>query len=185
VAVDRAVKSMERGWMPHDPSCVKLRDEIHEQVCRQGFDPELNSFVQSYGSKNLDASLLMMPIVGFLPAEDSRVQGTVAAVEKHLMSPEGFVARYTNDPEVDGLPHGEAAFLACTFWLADNYLLQGKREEAVRTFERVLSVRNDVGLLSEEYDPEAKRLVGNFPQAFSHIGLVNTAVALSQDRVRY
>jgi GH15 family glucan-1,4-alpha-glucosidase len=177
VAMDRAVKAVEQGWVPGDGvKWKKIRDDIHEQVCRQGFDPELNSFVQFYGSKHLDASLLMMPLVGFLPPEDPRVMGTVAAIERHLMSADGFVARYTTDPKVDGLPHGEAAFLACTFWLADNYILQGRRDDALRLFETLLAVRNDVGLLAEEYDPGAKRLLGNFPQAFSHIGLVNTAM---------
>jgi GH15 family glucan-1,4-alpha-glucosidase len=121
----------------------------------------------------------MMPLVGFLPASDPRVIGTVKAVESNLME-NGFVARYTQDPEVDGLPHGEGKFLACSFWLADNYVLQNRREEAVRMFERLLNIRNDLGLLSEEYDPDAKRLLGNFPQAFSHVGLVNTAFSLSR-----
>ena len=122
----------------------------------------------------------MMPLVGFLPADDARVIGTVKAIEANLME-SGFVARYTQDPAVDGMPHGEGKFLACTFWLADNYVLQGRPEDAIRIFERLLDIRNDVGLLSEEYDPLAKRLLGNFPQAFSHVGLVNTAFNLSQD----
>jgi len=177
VAMDRAVKSAELGWVPGDiAKWKKIRDDIHEQVCRRGFDTELNSFVQFYGGKHLDASLLMMPLVGFLPANDPRVVGTVAAIEKYLMSKEGFVARYSTDPAVDGLPHGEANFLPCTFWLADNYILQGREKDAVATFERLLDIRNDVGLLAEEYDSDAKRLLGNFPQAFSHIGLVNTAM---------
>jgi GH15 family glucan-1,4-alpha-glucosidase len=180
VAMDRAVKSMEEGWLPENPEWRRLRKQIHEQVCRQGFNTDLNSFVQFYGSKHMDASLLMMPLMGFLPPDDPRILGTVKAVEKHLMSQEGFVARYTTDPNVDGLPHGEAMFLACTFWLADNYVLQGRREDAVRTFERLLAIRNDVGLLAEEYDPAAKRLLGNFPQAFSHVGLVNTAFNLGK-----
>ncbi len=177
VAIDRAIKSAEMGWFAADIKKWKeLRMRIHKEVCEKGFDTQLNSFVQFYGSKHLDASLLMMPLVGFLPADDPRVLGTVAAIEKQLMSKGGFVARYTTDPKVDGLPHGEAAFLACTFWLADNYILQGRRGDAVRTFELLLNIRNDVGLLAEEYDPDAKRLLGNFPQAFSHIGLVNTAM---------
>ncbi len=180
VAVDRAVKSVEKNWFTGDLARWKtLRDKIHSQVCEQGFDSGMNSFVQYYGSKHLDASLLMMPLVGFLPATDPRVIGTVKAIEEHLMD-HGFVTRYTTDPAVDGLPHGEAKFLACTFWLADNYVLQGRREDAVKIFERLLEIRNDVGLLSEEYDPDAKRLLGNFPQAFSHVGLVNTAFNLSQ-----
>jgi GH15 family glucan-1,4-alpha-glucosidase len=181
VAVDRAVKAAERGWFSGDIARWKtLRDKIHAQVCSAGFDAGLNSFVQYYGSKNLDASLLMMPLIGFLPANDVRVAGTVKAIEKHLME-DGFVARYSTDPAVDGMPHGEGKFLACSFWLADNYVLQGRDEDAIRLFENLLAIRNDVGLLSEEYDPVAKRLLGNFPQAFSHIGLVNTAFNLSRD----
>jgi GH15 family glucan-1,4-alpha-glucosidase len=180
VAVDRPIKSAEKGTISGDVAKWKgLREKIHEQVCQQGFDAELNSFVQYYGSKHLDASLLMMPLVGFLPASDPRVIGTVKAIESNLLE-NGFVGRYTQDPAVDGLPHGEGKFLACSFWLADNYALQNRREEAVRMFERLLNIRNDLGLLSEEYDPDAKRLLGNFPQAFSHVGLVNTAFSLSR-----
>jgi GH15 family glucan-1,4-alpha-glucosidase len=120
----------------------------------------------------------MMPLVGFLPANDPRVIGTVKAIETHLMQ-NGFIQRYTEDPAVDGMPHGEGAFLACSFWLADNYALQGRHDDAVRLFERLLNIRNDVGLLSEQYDPVAKRQLGNFPQAFSHVGLVNTAFNLT------
>jgi GH15 family glucan-1,4-alpha-glucosidase len=179
VAVDRLIRSAEKGRFEIElPRWEKLRSVIHEQVCRQGFDPELNSFVQYYGSKHLDASLLMMPLVGFLPEDDPRVIGTVRAIETHLMQ-NGFVARYTQDPEVDGLPHGEGRFLPCSFWLADNYELQGRHEEAVQMFERLLTIRNDVGLLSEEYDPVDRRQLGNFPQAFSLVGLVNTAFNLS------
>ena len=179
VAVDRLVRSAELGrFATNIPGGKKLRDAIHEQVCREGFDADLNSFVQFYGSKHLDASLLMMPLVGFLPPEDPRVIGTVKAVEEHLMR-DGFVERYTQDPAVDGIPHGEGAFLACSFWLADNYELQGRHKDAVQMFERLLEIRNDVGLLSEEYDPVEKRQLGNFPQAFSHVGLVNTAFNLS------
>jgi GH15 family glucan-1,4-alpha-glucosidase len=180
VALDRAVHSIENGWLPDNPNWAVLRDRIHAQVCERGFDPELNSFVQFYGSKYLDSSLLMMPLVGFLPASDPRVKGTVEAIEKHLMSSDGFVNRYTTDPKIDGLPEGEAAFLPCTFWLADNYVLQGREQEGEELFERLLSVRNDVGLLAEEFDPVSKRLLGNFPQAFCHVGLVNTAFGLSR-----
>jgi GH15 family glucan-1,4-alpha-glucosidase len=179
VAVDKLIRSAQAGRFSVDLlRWEKLRDVIHEQVCRRGFDPELNSFVQYYGGKYLDASILQMPMVGFLPANDPRVLGTVQAIEKHLLK-NGFVGRYTQDPAVDGLPHGEGTFLPCSFWLADNYALQGRHEEAVRMFERILDIRNDVGLLSEEYDPVARRQLGNFPQAFTHVGLVNTAFHLS------
>ena len=179
VAVDRMIKSSEHGRLKTDIArWTKLRAAIHEEVCQKGFDPAINSFVQHYGGQHLDASLLMMPLVGFLPPHDARVLGTVQAIETHLME-NGFVGRYTQDPEVDGLPHGEATFLPCSFWLADNYEMQGRHEDAVRMFERVLEIRNDVGLLSEEYDAVAKRQLGNFPQAFSHVGLVNTAFNLS------
>jgi GH15 family glucan-1,4-alpha-glucosidase len=177
VAMDRAVKSAEQGWLADVPldQWRKLRDKIHDDVCSNGFDSGLNSFVQFYGSRHLDASLLMMAIVGFLPPNDPRLIGTVEAIEKHLVSSDGFVSRYTLDEAVDGLPHGEAAFLPCTFWLADNYAFQGRHAEAREIFERVLAIRNDLGLLSEEYDPVDRRLLGNFPQAFSHFGMVNTA----------
>jgi GH15 family glucan-1,4-alpha-glucosidase len=182
VAVDRLTRSAEKGRFTIDMArWKKLRDAIHEQVCRQGFDAGMNSFVQYYGSKHLDASILMMPLVGFLEANDPRVRGTVKAIETHLMR-NGFVGRYTQDPAVDGLPHGEGTFLACSFWLADNYELQGRHPEAVRMFEHLLEIRNDVGLLSEEYDPVGKRQLGNFPQAFSHVGLVNTAFNLTSGR---
>jgi len=180
VAVDRAIRSVEQGWFSGEMARWKmLRNTIHEDVCTKGFDGTLNSFVQFYGSKHLDASLLMMALVGFLPADDPRVAGTLKAIETHLME-DGFVARYTQDPSVDGLPHGEGKFLPCTFWLADNYILQGRTAEALQLFERLLAIRNDVGLLSEEYDPVGKRLLGNFPQAFSHVGLVNTAFNLNR-----
>ncbi len=179
VALDRLIRSAEKGRFQIDLLRWKgLRETIHEQVCRQGFDAELNSFVQFYGGKHLDASVLMMPLVGFLPPDDPRVLGTVRAVESHLVK-NGFVGRYTQDPAVDGLPHGEGTFLPCSFWLVDNYALQNRRQEAEAMFERLLSVRNDVGLLSEEYDPIAKCMLGNFPQAFSHVGLVNTAFHLN------
>jgi GH15 family glucan-1,4-alpha-glucosidase len=157
----------------------RLRQEIHQEVCREGYNAELGSFTQSYGSSALDASTLLIPLVGFLPASDPRVRGTVAAIERHLVD-DGFVKRYDTGRTKDGLPPGEGAFLACSFWLADNYMLLGRRDDALRLFERLLELRNDVGLLAEEYDPGARRLVGNFPQAFSHIALVNTAHNLSQ-----
>jgi GH15 family glucan-1,4-alpha-glucosidase len=178
VALDRLIRSAEKGRFEMDlPRWKKLRETIHAQVCSQGFDAELNSFVQYYGGKHLDASVLMMPLVGFLPPDDPRVLGTVRAIETHLMK-NGFVGRYTQDPAVDGLPHGEGTFLPCSFWLVDNYVLQNRRAEAERMFERLVGICNDVGLLSEEYDPVTKRMLGNFPQAFSHVGLVNTAFHL-------
>ncbi len=180
VAVDRTVKSIERFGLPGPlERCRKLRAAIHEEVCRKGFDPERNTFVQFYGGKDLDSSLLMIPLVGFLPPTDPRVQGTVQAIARDLMT-DGLVVRYATKQEVDGLPAGEGAFLACSFWLADNFALLGRRDDAVRLFERLLELRNDVGLLSEEYDPVKRRLVGNFPQAFSHVSLINTASNLSR-----
>jgi GH15 family glucan-1,4-alpha-glucosidase len=181
VGMDRAVKAVERHGLdgPVD-RWRRLREEIHRQVCRHGYDPNRNTFTQSYGSPNLDAALLMMPLVGFLPPEDHRVRGTVEAIQRELFR-DGFVMRYsTETPEaVDGLPGREGAFLPCTFWLVDNLCLMGRRAEAADLFHRLLSVCNDVGLLSEEYDPSAGRLLGNFPQAFSHVGLINSALNLS------
>jgi GH15 family glucan-1,4-alpha-glucosidase len=179
VAVDRVIKAVEHfGVEGPVERWRQLRDIIHAEVCQRGFDAERNTFVQYYGGKALDASLLMIPLVGFLPPSDARVRGTVEAITRHLMT-DGFVARYPTTPEVDGLPAGEGAFLACTFWLADALALLGRRDEARQLFERLLGLRNDVGLLSEEYDTAAHRLVGNFPQAFSHISLINTAWNLS------
>jgi GH15 family glucan-1,4-alpha-glucosidase len=178
VAADRAVRSIEE--LDRDGPLGKwraLRDTIHDDVCANGFNAERNSFTQSYGSSGLDASLLMMPLVGFLPFDDPRIVGTVAAIERELMV-DGLVQRYTSDTGVDGLPEGEGAFLACSFWLADYYALAGRDGEARALFERLCALRNDVGLLAEEYDPVAKRQLGNFPQALSHIPLVNTALNL-------
>jgi GH15 family glucan-1,4-alpha-glucosidase len=184
VAFDRAVKILEQvgGQMGGDAAIERLRrirDDIHESVCRHGFDPALGSFVQAYGSKSLDASLLLLPLVGFLPPTDPRMIGTVKAIERRLVV-DGFVMRYDTGEVVDGLPPGEGAFLACSFWLADNYILQGRIAEARALFERLLSLRNDVGLLAEEFDPRIGRQVGNFPQAFSHVALVNTAFNLTR-----
>jgi GH15 family glucan-1,4-alpha-glucosidase len=180
VALDRAVKGVERFGLDGPAERWRaVRDAIHADVCRHGYDAEIGAFVQFYGSKLLDASLLMIPLVGFLPCEDGRVRGTVQAIERHLAR-DGFVARYHTEPDVDGLPPGEGAFLPCSFWLADNLALLGRRTEARELFERLLAVRNDVGLLSEEYDPDAGRLLGNFPQSFSHVGLVNTARNLTE-----
>jgi GH15 family glucan-1,4-alpha-glucosidase len=180
VAFDRAVRAVERFRLdgPLD-RWRQQRDQIHQEVCRNGFNPDMGTFVQYYGSKGLDASLLMIPLVGFLPATDPRVLGTLNAVERHLMA-DGFVQRYATSEAVDGLPPGEGAFLACSFWLADNLALVGRYADARRLFEKLLGLCNDVGLLSEEYDPKAGRLLGNFPQAFSHVGLVNTAYNLSR-----
>jgi GH15 family glucan-1,4-alpha-glucosidase len=180
VTIDRAVKAVEQFGVDGPVERWRgLRDAIHQQVCDKGYDPGMNSFTQAYGNKLLDASLLMIPLVGFLPPDDPRVLGTVAAIEKHLMH-DGFVKRYDTSQTEDGLPPGEGAFLACTFWLADNYALAGRRDDAVRLYERLLGLRNDVGLLAEEYDPRLQRQVGNFPQAFSHVGLVNTALNLTR-----
>ena len=180
VAADRAVKAVERfGLDGPAPRWRALRAEIKAEVCDRGWDAERRTFTQSYGSRELDAVLLMMPLVGFLPAHDERVKGTLAMVEKALVE-DGFVRRYTHSSdEVDGLPAGEGAFLACTFWLADNYALAGRHDEARATFERLLALRNDVGLLAEQYDVKLRRQVGNFPQAFSHVPLINTAHNLS------
>lgn len=175
VAVDRMVRSAQRFHLEGPIDHWKaLRAEIHREICDRGFDTTLNSFVQYYGADVTDASLLMIPLVGFLSADDPRVRGTVAAVERTLLR-EGFVLRYPTQRHVDGLPEGEGAFLACTFWLADVYMLLGRHDEAREVFQRLLSLRNDVGLLSEEYDPRSRRFLGNFPQAFSHVGLINTA----------
>ncbi|AMN45163.1 glycoside hydrolase family 15 protein [Rhodoplanes sp. Z2-YC6860] len=180
VAFDRAIKSVDafglEGPVDHWRT---IRQEIHDEVCRHGFDSELNSFVRSYGSKELDASLLMLPAVGFLHADDPRIRGTVAAIEKRLVV-NGFVRRYDTAQSDDGLPAGEGVFIACGFWLVDAYVMLGRRDDAERLFDRLVGLQNDLGLLSEEYDPKAGRMVGNFPQAFSHLALVNSACNLSR-----
>jgi GH15 family glucan-1,4-alpha-glucosidase len=182
VALDRAVKGVESfGLQGPVDRWRELRARIHADVCEKGYNPARGSFVQYYGGELLDASLLMMPVVGFLPAQDPRVRGTIEAIERELMV-DGFVSRYATVPEVDGLPSGEASFLLCTFWLADCLILLERREEAQALFERVLAIRNDVGLLSEAYDVHHRRLLGNFPQAFSHVGLINTARNLAEPR---
>ena len=182
VAFDRAVKTAERFGLAGPLDRWRLvRDEIHAEVCARGFDPALGSFVQAYGSKQLDASLLMLPLVGFLPPDDPRVRGTVEAIERGLMS-DGLVLRYDSSATDDGLPPGEGTFLACSFWLADNLALLGRHDDARRLFDRLLSLRNDVGLLAEEYDTRRGRQVGNFPQALSHLALVGTALNLAPPR---
>ncbi|WP_329283430.1 glycoside hydrolase family 15 protein [Streptomyces sp. NBC_01451] len=184
VAADRAVRQLElnpklnggdlEGWRA-------MRDEVHREVCERGYDPERNTFTQFYGSRELDAAVLLLPRVGFLPPDDPRIVGTVDAVRDELGN-NGFVRRYSTDgPVVDGLPGDEGVFLACSFWLADALHMIGRTKEARALFERLVGVTNDVGLLAEEYDPVADRQLGNFPQAFSHIGLVNTALALYGD----
>jgi len=180
VAIDRAISDMETYGLPGPlVRWRRLRARIHRDVCKNGFHAKRNSFVQSYDSDFLDASLLLIPLTGFLPPEDPRVRGTVAAIERDL-TVDGLVLRYHTEETADGMPPGEGRFLACSFWLADNFVLQGRLEEARTMFERLLATRNDVGLLSEEYDPKAKRMLGNFPQAFSHVALVNTALNLTQ-----
>jgi GH15 family glucan-1,4-alpha-glucosidase len=179
VAFDRAIKFVER--VGHEGPVDRWRaqrEELHAQVCRKGYDAEQGAFVQHYGSKELDASLLMMPLVGFLPATDPRFTGTVRAIEERLMR-RGFVDRYRSGSGVDGLPTGEGVFLPCSFWLVDCLYLMGRVRDAQRLFESLLALRNDVGLLAEEYDPDEQRQLGNFPQAFSHVSLVNSAFNLA------
>ena len=184
VAFDRAVKLIEHcncAAVDNLERWKKIRDDIHAQVCAQGYSPKKKAFTQYYGANELDASLLMMPLVGFLPATDERVRNTVEAVERELMEG-GFVLRYRTDGrDVDGLPGSEGVFLLCSFWLANCLHLVGRTDDARALFERLLTLRNDLGLLSEQYDPTAKRQLGNFPQAFSHVALVNTARILGRD----
>ena len=180
VALDRAIRDASTyGFKAPLDRWSALRDRIHADVCARGYDAELGSFVQSYGSKDLDASLLLLSTTGFLAPEDPRIRGTIAAVERHLLV-DGFVLRYDTHRTDDGLPAGEGAFLACSFWLADAYVMQGRMQDARALFDRLLAICNDVGLLAEEYDVHGKRLIGNFPQAFSHIALVNTAYNLTR-----
>lgn len=180
VAVDRMIRDVEEFGLHGDvASWRKLRDEIRAEVLRRGVDPRRGCFVQTFGGRELDASLLLIPIVGFLPVEDERVAATVRAVEKDLLV-DGFVRRYRNSGGVDGLQGEEGVFLACSFWLVDVYLLQGRRAEAEALFGRLAALCNDVGLLSEEYDPAARRQVGNFPQAFSHVALVLSAMQMAE-----
>jgi GH15 family glucan-1,4-alpha-glucosidase len=183
VAFDRAVRGLHEFGTQEDIDAAArfaaIRDEIRAEVCAKAYDEDRNTFVQAYGSSNLDAALLMMPLVGFLPATDERMQGTVAAIQRELTT-DGFVRRYTTEESVDGLPPGEGVFLPCTFWLADNLALMGRVDEGRALFERLIGLSNDVGLLAEEYDPAAKRQLGNFPQAFTHVSLVNSGSNLSR-----
>jgi GH15 family glucan-1,4-alpha-glucosidase len=184
VAFDRAVQATER-WGLHGPvdRWRSIRQTIHDEVCREAFNTELNSFTQSYGSTELDASTLLIPILGFLPPHDPRVIGTIEAIQRDLTR-DGFVERYKTHDEnaVDGLRGNEGVFLPCSFWLVDALVLIGRTDEARDLFERLLGVQNDLGLLAEEYDPEERRQLGNFPQAFTHVGLVNSAYNLSNHR---
>jgi GH15 family glucan-1,4-alpha-glucosidase len=180
VAADRAVRTIEEMKLDGPLDRYRaLRDEIHHDVCTRGYDPERQTFTQSYGSKGLDAALLLIPQVGFLPAEDERVRGTLRAVMSDLAE-DGMVRRYSVDETDDGQTGEEGAFLACSFWLADALVMDGQRDEAGERFEKLLSLRNDVGLLAEEYDVTAGRQLGNMPQAYSHVALVNTALNLME-----
>jgi GH15 family glucan-1,4-alpha-glucosidase len=184
VALDRAVKGVEHfGLAGPLERWRALRAQIHAEVCERAYDQDIGAFVQAYGAKQLDASVLMIPIVGFLPADDPRVRSTVEMIQKRLVS-DGLVYRYDSKLTDDGLPSGEGAFLACSFWLADNLALLGRHDEARALFEHLLSLRNDVGLLAEQYHPQSKRMTGNFPQAFSHVALVDTALNLARTSAR-
>ena len=181
VAFDRAANEMAaRVYNDSADRWRTIADEIHAEVCQRGFDRELGSFVQAYGSKRLDASLLLLPLVGFLPPDDPRIRGTLRAIEEKLLIDAEFVLRYETDNPGDGLPSGEGAFLACSFWLVENYILQRRYAEARKLFDRLVSHCNDVGLLAEEFDPRSGRMLGNFPQAYSHVGLINCALSLSR-----
>jgi GH15 family glucan-1,4-alpha-glucosidase len=179
VALDRGIRTAEafRLEAPLD-RWKQVRRAIHDEVCARGFDRRLGSFVQAFDGQELDASLLLLPSVGFLPPSDARIAGTIDAIERHLLA-DGLVLRYNTARSEDGLPPGEGAFLACSLWLADAYVLVGRVADARRMFENVLAIANDVGLLAEEYDPRLQRMVGNFPQAFSHVALINTAYNLA------
>ena len=179
VALDRAIRHYEQFDGGGDiKRWIKNRDLLHKEICAKGFNKRMNAFTQSYGSTALDASCLRIGLVGFLPMDDPRIIGTIEAIEKHLMK-DGFVERYDAKKSSDGLPPGEGAFLACSFWLVTCLWLIGRKADAKAMFERLLSLANDVGLLSEEYDPVNKRMTGNFPQALSHIALVHSAFTIS------
>jgi GH15 family glucan-1,4-alpha-glucosidase len=181
VAFDRAANELTmQAYHETGRRWRDIADEIHAEICGRGFDSDLNSFVQAYGSRCLDASLLLLPLVGFLPPSDARIRGTLRAIEERLLIDGEFVLRYETENSADGLPSGEGAFLACSFWLVDNYVLQGRHAEARKLFGRLLARCNDVGLLAEEVDPVTGRMLGNFPQAYSHVGLINSALNLSR-----
>ena len=180
VAFDRAANELEaQAFNESGRRWRRIADEIHAEVCERGFDRDIHSFVQAYGSRRVEASLLLIPLVGFLPPEDPRVRGTLQAIEQRLLIDGEFVLRYETENPGDGLPPGEGAFLACSFWLVDNYILQDRYAEARKLFDRLLSRCNDVGLFAEEIDPLTGRMLGNFPQAYSHVGLINCALNLS------
>jgi GH15 family glucan-1,4-alpha-glucosidase len=181
VAFDRAAND-EQAEPDSRQRWRAIVNEIHAQICERGFDSELDSFVQAYGSKRLDASLLRMSPVGFLPPDEPRMRGTLRAIEEKLLTRGDFVLRYETEYGIDGLPAGEGAFLACSFWLIDNYVLQNPYDEARSLFERLLSRCNDVGLLAEEFDPLIGRMLGNFPQAYCHVGIINCALNLSRQK---
>jgi GH15 family glucan-1,4-alpha-glucosidase len=189
VAFDRAIKMTDEFQLgAGEPSAQvphwrALRDRIHRDICENGYDHAQNAFTQSYGSSALDASVLLIPRFGFLPPDDPRVLGTIRAIERNLLR-EGFVRRYATELALDGLPGDEAPFLACSFWLADAYAATGRRREAEAMFERLLAIRNDLGLLAEEYEPKHGRLLGNFPQGFSHLALIHTATVLAEPEAR-
>jgi len=178
-AFDRAIQAVERFRLDGPvQTWRRRRDEIHAEVCSRAFDPKRKAFMQSYDSDLLDASVLVMPRVGFIPAQDARMRSTVDAIRRSL-DYHGFLRRYQTAEHIDGLPPGEGVFLPCSFWLCDNLALCGEHTAAVELFERLIGVRNDVGLLAEEYDPVSRRFLGNFPQAMSHVALVNTALNLA------
>jgi len=181
VAFDRAAND-EQAEPDSRQRWRAIANEIHAQICERGFDSELDSFVQAYGSKRLDASLLRMSPVGFLPPDEPRMRGTLRAIEEKLLTRGDFVLRYETEYGIDGLPAGEGAFLPCSFWLVDNYVLQNRYDEARSLFERLLSRCNDVGLLAEEFDPLTGRMLGNFPQAYCHVGIINCALNLSRQK---
>jgi len=180
LAFSSAIQSVELLKLPGPVDRWRAcRDEIHDLVCSEGYDPDLGSFTQTFGSKQLDGALLQLPLCGFLPPTDERIRGTVSAIERELIH-DGFVLRYQTEHADDGLPPGEGVFLPCSFWLVDNYVLQGRNREARALFDRLTAISNDVGLFSEEYDPTGKRQLGNTPQAFTHLAHLQAARLVAQ-----